>query len=120
RAEWIALFEAEGIPAGPVQELDEVFRDPQVLAREMLVEVAHPTAGMVKMTGIPPKLSGTPGRVFAPPPRLGEQTESILDSLGYSASEIAQLLRDGVVRTAPPPDPAADDGEDRRTASGGR
>src|SRR5690606_38743036 len=43
RAEWIALFEAEGIPAGPVQGLDEVFRDPQVSAREMLVEVAHPT-----------------------------------------------------------------------------
>src|SRR5690606_10418381 len=121
RAEWLALFEAEGIPAGPIQQLDEAFSDPQVLARGMLAEVEHPTAGRVKMTGIPAKLSETPGRVAVPPPLLGEQTESILASLGYSDSEIAALLRDGVVRSAElPASVETEPDAGRRPAAGGR
>ncbi|MGQ0664626.1 MAG: CaiB/BaiF CoA transferase family protein [Pseudomonadota bacterium] len=84
-SEWLALFEAEGIPAGPVQSYDQVFADPQVLARDMVVEVAHPTAGRGKILGVPFKLSETPAAVRRPAPRLGEHTTEILGAAARSA-----------------------------------
>jgi crotonobetainyl-CoA:carnitine CoA-transferase CaiB-like acyl-CoA transferase len=80
-AHWVALLEAEGIPVGPVQHYDEVFADPQVRARGMVQEVAHPSAGPMRTLGIPVKLSDTPGRIRRPAPRLGEHTEEIVAEL---------------------------------------
>ncbi|MDP6705747.1 MAG: CoA transferase [Alphaproteobacteria bacterium] len=75
--EWFEKLDAVGIPAGPVQYHDEVFQDPHVLAREMVVEVDHPTAGRQRNLGTPIKLSATPGSVRRPAPLLGEHSEEI-------------------------------------------
>lgn len=71
-AYWLELFDQAGIPAGPILSVDKVFSHPQVLAREMVVETHHKKVGKIKLTGIPIKLSETPGSVRLPPPLLGE------------------------------------------------
>ena len=75
--EWFDLLDAENIPAGPVQYHDEVFHDPHVLARDMVVEVEHPVAGRHRTLGTPVKLSETPGAVRRPAPTLGEHSGEI-------------------------------------------
>jgi crotonobetainyl-CoA:carnitine CoA-transferase CaiB-like acyl-CoA transferase len=80
---WAAL-QARGVPAGPIQEFSDVYRDPQVVARDMVATVTHPVAGPVRMTGIPVKLSATPGRIRRPPPLLGEHTEAVLREFGLT------------------------------------
>jgi formyl-CoA transferase len=79
-AEWLTALEAHDVPAAPVNTIDKVFADPQVLAREMVVEMPHPTAGVVKMAGTPIKLSATPAQMKLPPPLLGEHNEEVLGS----------------------------------------
>ncbi len=74
---WFDRLDAENIPAGPVRYHDEVFNDPHVLAREMVVEVDHPKAGRQRNIGTPIKLSGTPGGVRRPAPLLGEHSDEI-------------------------------------------
>ena len=97
--EWMDAFEAAGIPCGPVLRFSEIFEDPHVLAREQLVEVEHPIAGTVKMTGLPIKLSGTPGEIKKAPPLLGEDTREILSSLaGLTEDQIALLEQKGVIK----------------------
>ncbi len=76
-AEWLALFEAAGIPAGPVLHYDEVFTDPQILARDMVAETEHPQTGPFRTLGVTVKLSETPGSVRRPAPRLGEHTAEV-------------------------------------------
>ena len=76
-AEWLAAFEAEGIPAGPVMYHDEVFADPQILARGMVGEVQHAKAGKQKTLGVPIKMSATPGGLRRPAPTLGQHNEEI-------------------------------------------
>ena len=78
---WIAEINAGGCPCGRVQDLAEVFSDPQVLAQDMLLEVEHPGHGTVLMTGFPVKLSDTPARIRRPAPELGADTEAVLGSL---------------------------------------
>jgi crotonobetainyl-CoA:carnitine CoA-transferase CaiB-like acyl-CoA transferase len=80
---WAALA-AVGVPAGPIQSFEEIYRDPHVLQREMMVTVDHPTAGPVRMTGIPVKLSDTPGSVRTPPPLLGQHTDRVLREFGIN------------------------------------
>ena len=70
-AEWLARLEAGGVPAGPVLDVNAMHRDPQTLAREMVVEVAHPRVGTMKTLGLPVKFSDRPGRVQGPAPLLG-------------------------------------------------
>ena len=79
--EWFEKLDAVGIPAGPVQYHDEVFHDPHVMAREMVVEVDHPAAGRHRTLGTPIKLSDTPGSIRRPAPMLGEHTEEVLAEL---------------------------------------
>lgn len=96
-AEWLALFEAEDIWCGPVNTYDQVFTDPQVSHNEMVVEYEHPVAGKIKVTGIPVKLSKTPGQIRRPPPLLGEHTDEILAESGYTQEEIAEFRAAGII-----------------------
>ena len=75
---WIENLWREGIPAGPINTVDKVFADPNTAAREMVIEMAHPTAGKVRLIGSPMKFSGTPVEYRLPPPLLGEHTVSVL------------------------------------------
>ncbi len=96
-AEWIREFEAAGVPVGPINSIGEMLADPQVNAREMVVEVDHPHVGLTKTLGTPIKFSATPGKVERASPLLGQHTDEVLSSLGYSASEIAGLRKAGAV-----------------------
>ena len=95
--EWIAALEAASIPCAPINTLDRVFAHPQTRARNMLVEVEHPTIGQLKMVGLPYKLSGTPLGIYRHPPLLGEHTDEVLDELGYSPAEIEDLRARGII-----------------------
>jgi crotonobetainyl-CoA:carnitine CoA-transferase CaiB-like acyl-CoA transferase len=77
-AHWLAALEQAGIPAGPVLHYDEVYTDPQILARDMMAETNHPVTGKFRTMGVPVKLSATPGSVRRPAPRLGEHTAEVL------------------------------------------
>jgi crotonobetainyl-CoA:carnitine CoA-transferase CaiB-like acyl-CoA transferase len=94
---WLRRLNEAEVPCAPVQTIDQVFNAPQVRHREMLVEIAHPTAGAVRMAGIPVKFSTTPASIRLPPPLLGQHTEEVLSSwLGMEQEEIAKLKRNGV------------------------
>ena len=97
RAEWLAALEAAKVPCGPINDLADVFADPQVLARAMTVDLPHPLAGSVRLVGSPIKLSATPVRYRRAPPLLGADTESVLAEHGYDAGAIAELRRSGVI-----------------------
>ena len=79
--EWLSALESAGVPCGPINTLDKVFAEPQVQAREMLIEMAHPTIGKLPLVGSPLKFSDTPVEYKLPPPRLGEHTEQVLQEL---------------------------------------
>ncbi len=97
-ADWLRLCAEADVPAGPVNTLDRVFSDPQALARGMLVEMPHPAAGAVRLTGTPLHLSETPAQMRLPPPLLGEHTDEILTRLlGLDEGAVAELRREGVV-----------------------
>ena len=86
------------VPVAPVHRMDEVFQDPQILAREMIVEIEHPQAGMVKMPNFPVKFSETPGEVATPAPLLGQHNEEILaELLGYNREEVDKLKEEGIL-----------------------
>lgn len=96
--EWLKLLNSAEVPCAPVQTVDQVFKAPQVLHREMLVQLEHPTAGTVRMAGIPVKFSGTPASVRLPPPLLGQHNEEVLESwLGMNDNEISELKRKTVI-----------------------
>ena len=85
-----------GVPFGPVAEIADVAASPQIAAREMLVEIEHPTLGQLVVTGLPVKLSATPGSVRKAPPMVGEDNDHVYgDLLGYSPTEIAELRASG-------------------------
>ena len=96
--DWIAPLDKEGIPCGPIYTLDEVFSDQQTYDRDMVIEVEHKKCGRIKTTGIPIKLSDTPGSVTLPPPTLGEHNFDVLSGLlGYSEAEIGELYSQGAI-----------------------
>jgi formyl-CoA transferase/CoA:oxalate CoA-transferase len=98
RAYWIERLTAAGVPCGSVRDLGELFADPQVAARDMIVGLQHETVGALRVLVTPLKLSETPGSIRTPPPRLGEHTEAVLSTdLGMTAEAIAALRAKGVV-----------------------
>jgi crotonobetainyl-CoA:carnitine CoA-transferase CaiB-like acyl-CoA transferase len=98
-AHWVDLCEKAGIPTGPILDVGQALAHPQVLAREMVVPLHHPTAGDVRVTGVPVKLSETPGAVRRPAPRLGEHTRSTLrELLQLGDAELDTLTKEGVLR----------------------
>ncbi len=99
-AEWIRDFEAAGVPVGPVNRIGDMLADPQVKAREMVVEVEHPRAGRMNALGLPIKFSDTPGAVTRAAPLLGQHTREVLAGLGYSEAQVERLAAEGAVLCA--------------------
>jgi crotonobetainyl-CoA:carnitine CoA-transferase CaiB-like acyl-CoA transferase len=98
RGDWIASLEAAGVPCGPINDVGQVFEDPQVRARGMRVEAPHPTCGTVPMVASPIRLSATPVRHDAAPPTLGQHTREVLSAvLGMTDGEIEELRAKGVI-----------------------
>jgi crotonobetainyl-CoA:carnitine CoA-transferase CaiB-like acyl-CoA transferase len=100
RDEWAALLDDAGTMVAPVYNVDEALCDPQVIHRQMVLEVHDPVLGKIKQLGMPIKLSETPGKVrfVAPPP--GSDTGETMRCLGYSAEEIERLIQEGVIQHA--------------------
>jgi crotonobetainyl-CoA:carnitine CoA-transferase CaiB-like acyl-CoA transferase len=97
-AAWLAALEPAGVPCAPINDLAQVFADPQVRHRGLRIELPHPGAGTVPLVANPIRLSETPIRYEAPPPLLGQHTDAILhERLGFDQAAIADLRRRGVV-----------------------
>ena len=97
-AEWLALLEAAGVPNGPINNIAQVFEEPQVLARGVKIELDHTAAGKLPLVASPMRFSGTPLEYRLPPPLLGEHTDQILkEFLKLNETDIAKLRADGVV-----------------------
>ena len=95
--EWVKDLQEFNVPCGPINDLADVFSDPQILHRKMLVEMAHPTLGSIKQSGIPIKFSLTPGGLDRHPPLLGEHNGELLKELGYSDADIDRLAQQEVI-----------------------
>jgi len=95
--DWVVDLQAHSVPAGPINDLADVFSDPQVLHRDMFLEIPHPTLTSIKQTGLPIKFSRTPGGLDQHPPLLGEHNQAILLDLGYSDAEIQDLAEKSVI-----------------------
>jgi formyl-CoA transferase len=97
-SEWIELCESIGLPASPINTMDDVFADPQVLARELVMEVPHHTEGSVPLLRSPLNIPTAPSKVRHPPPTLGQHTDEILaELLSFDSAEIQTLRKAGVV-----------------------
>ena len=99
-AHWISVFEAEGVPVGPVNRTSDMVADPHVKAREMVIEVDHPKAGRVKAIGHPVKFSETRADQARPAPLLGQHTREVLKGLGYTDPQIEALAQEGAIQCA--------------------
>lgn len=96
-AEWLRRLDAAEVPVGQVRDMAAVFADPQVRALGMLTSIEHPTIGRLPLTGLPWKLSATPGAIRRPPPLLGQHAEEVLSELGYDQAAITELRRARVI-----------------------
>ena len=99
-ADWLARLQAVGVPASPVLSIGDMLKDPQVLAREMVIDVEHSHLGSTKALGSPVKFSATPTNIRHGAPLLGEHTREILTEFGYLDAEIDALVAAGDVIAA--------------------
>ncbi len=101
-AEAVRRCDECGVPCGPIQDVAEVFADPQVHDQELVREVEHPTVGSLALTGFPYHFHGTPLEIRHPPPLLGQHTAEVLAELGYDAEQIEALIAMGAVQVVKP------------------
>jgi crotonobetainyl-CoA:carnitine CoA-transferase CaiB-like acyl-CoA transferase len=99
-AAWLAALEAAGVPAAPINDIAQVFADPQVLARGLRVEAAHANGGQVAMVRQPVRFSATPARAPQAPPACGQHAAEVLAEIGVTGPELAALCATGVVGVA--------------------
>jgi crotonobetainyl-CoA:carnitine CoA-transferase CaiB-like acyl-CoA transferase len=97
---WLEALEDKGVPCGPVYDMLEALADPQTLAREMVVEVAHSRLGAVKTLGLPVKFSATPGEVRTGAPLYGEHTREVLREYGFDDEQIDRFEKEGAIVTS--------------------
>lgn len=97
KADWLAALEAAKVPCGAINDLDEVFADPQVRSRGMTVEVPHPLAGSVPLVASPMKFSRTPVQYHRAPPLLGEHTQDVLAEFGFDAEQLRAWREQGAL-----------------------
>lgn len=98
KAEWLELLEKSGVPCGPINNLDDVFNDPQVQARQCAIELPHPTAGSVKLVANPIRMSATPASYKEAPPLLGQHTDEVLrELLDYPDKKLDQLRDKNII-----------------------
>ncbi|MFI5261944.1 MAG: CaiB/BaiF CoA transferase family protein [Candidatus Limnocylindrales bacterium] len=97
RDAWLQALAAAEVPSGPLNDIAAAFADPQAVARGMVTTVEHPTAGPIRLPGVPFKLSRTPATVRTAPPLIGQHTDELLEWLGYGPDAVARLRRDGVI-----------------------
>ena len=95
--DWLELLDSAGVVAGPIYNMEQVYHDPQVLAREMLVDYEDPELGTIRNIGVPVKLSETPARIRRRAPALGEHSAEILLERGFSQDEVNGLLANGTI-----------------------
>ena len=95
--QWLELLDNAGVVAGPIYNMEQVYRDPQVLARDMLVDTEDPELGTIHNIGVPVKLSATPGSIRRRAPALGEHSAEILLECGFTQAEVDGLLAEGVI-----------------------
>jgi crotonobetainyl-CoA:carnitine CoA-transferase CaiB-like acyl-CoA transferase len=94
---WVETLNAAGVPSGPVHAVADVFKDPQILAQDMVMDVEQPGHGLVRMLGFPMKFSDTPCTVRRPAPGLGEHSDEVLGELGFSADQRRAFRDMGVI-----------------------
>ncbi len=99
-ANWLARMEEAQLPAGPVNDILQMHQDPQAIARDMIVDVDHATAGAVKIIGHPVKYSHTPANVETAAPLLGQHSREVLTEIGYEPERIEALIRSKAVIAA--------------------
>ena len=97
KTDWLVALEAAKVPCGAINNLEEVFADPQVLERQMVVDMAHPLVDSIRLVASPIKLSATPVQYLRAPPMLGQHTDEVLSAAGWSTARIAVLRKNGVV-----------------------
>ncbi|MBC7940328.1 MAG: CoA transferase [Chitinophagaceae bacterium] len=101
RADWLAALDATKVPCGPINNLDEVFADPQVRARAMTTTMTHPHTDRLELVASPMKMSVTPVQQRRPPPLLGQHTDEVLAEIGIDADQRQTLLQRGVIGPVP-------------------
>ena len=94
---WLKKFDEAQVPAGPINSISDIMKDPQIIARNMILELTHPKAGITKVPGTPIKFSRTPSEVKDAAPLLGQHTNEILKSIGYSDSQINKFKQAGII-----------------------
>ena len=99
-AYWIERFEAAGVPAGPINNIEEALAHAQTAARDMVVRLEHPRAGTMRVLGVPVKFSRTPASITRPAPLLGENARAVLGEYGFSGAQIDALFEQGILGPA--------------------